>query len=192
MKTLPMIEIRQKFVKLAFDADPATMEIRQPNADVQINTTPAKMVIRSSPGELKINQSKAWDALGLGSHLEAMTRVYARAHQVFIENLARKVDEGNRMMDIHLKTNPIADIAREWTSEGVHFDELNFLGPASYDNVDISYVPSKAEIDIQPAKVVVQVQVNKPQIEARRGKFIAYLAQRPQIEIIPPRLDIHA
>lgn len=190
MTILPVIQIRQQYGLLAFDADPATLSIRQPKADIQITTTPSKIITLNPPGQLQIDQSKAWDALGIGPHLDAISRVYTRSKQLFLEHLARKVEEGNRMMNIHQGGNAIADISKERTMEGVHLDELNFIGPASFDNVDISFIPGELEIKIVPKEVQIQVQANKPEIEAARGKFNAYMARWPSIEIIPPSLDM--
>lgn len=186
---MPILQIQQQYARIGIRSSPASLEIKQPHADLSIETTPGKLTVTSPRGELRIDQRKAWDALGLGDHLEAMSRVYERSREIFLENLGKKVDEGDRMMDIRTKSTPIADIAEEHTKEGLHFDEFNFVGPASYDNVDVSYIPGNQQIDITPSHVAISFKVNKPIIQASRGPLDIYLSQRESITITPPQIN---
>ena len=185
---IPQIQIRQQRAQLGFDADLGTQRLRQPKADLQIRTEPAKVQIRSPRGELKIDQSKAWDALGLGSHLEVMRRIRAQAHQAAMQGIARIVENGNRLSAIHTGTNAIAEIARE--SMNLEFFEFQYAGQPSVDNVDIFYTARKPIIDVIDGVTDIRVTPRPPEHEYVRGKFDAHMIRYPKVEIIPPQIDV--
>jgi len=188
MMSVPSIQIRQYPAKLGIDADLGQYSIRQPKAKFEIRTEPPKVEIRQPQGELKIDQSKAWDALGLGGIMEAMNRIASQARNVALQGIARIVENGNKLAQIHLEhVNPIADIAEQLRFE--HF-EFDYYGPASYDNVDVFYTARKPEFRPIEGKVQIHTHPNKPEIDYMRGKLDIYMIQYPKVEITPPRIDV--
>ena len=188
MSGIPQIQIRQQYGRIGIDADLGTQTIRQQSAKMTIDTEPARLDIRSKKGELFIDQSKAWDALGYGNHLEMMSRVYTEARNVGMEGIARIVERGNRMAAIHTKANVIADIAQE---EAFRPYEFNYhFQPASIDNVDLQYIAHKPDIEVTPGKVDIQVDRRPPELSYTRGKLEIYMQQYPHLEIIPPQIDM--
>ncbi|MCL6459838.1 MAG: DUF6470 family protein [Gorillibacterium sp.] len=185
--TIPQIQIRQEYGRIGIDADLGTQEIRQHAPTMTIKTEPARLDIHSEPGELVIDQSKAWDALGVGSHLEMMSRIYTEAKNIGLQGIARIVERGNRLAAIQNKTNAIADIAQEEAFEEYDF---NYFQPASIDNVDIYYTAHKPEIQFNQGGVDVNFQIQAPEINYNRGKLDIYMLQYPKLEIIPPQIDM--
>lgn len=184
--TFPSIQIRQTFARLGMDADLARIEQRQPKATFELRQVPAQLSIESPKGELSIDQSKAWDALGRGGVMEAMNRIYGQARDVFLQNLARNVEQGNRLAAIHKGGNPIAENAMELVFT---FPEFNYYGPASYDNVDVYYTAHKPIIEVNQGGVELYTEVNRPELTAHRGKLDIYMLQYANVEIIPPVID---
>lgn len=184
---IPHIEIRLQHAKLNIDADIGQQEIQQPNAEVQMEQTQPVLHISKTKSELEINQDRVWDALGLGNNLETMNKIYSMASDIALRGLARIVEKGNRMAEIHIKgNNPIADDALEWKRT---FPEFDFRGEASYLNVDIRYTPSELKIETTPGHYEYQVQVNRPIHHYERGKLDIYLSQYPKVDIIPPQIN---
>lgn len=185
---IPAIQIKQQYAKIGIDADLGHYDIRQPRANMQIRQTPAQLEIRSGQGRLEIDQSKAWDALGLGGILEAMSRIRSEAHRVALEGIARIAQEGDRMAAIQNGTDAIAEMAQE---NAYSFHEFNYMGPASYDNVDVYYtVVKKLDIRFIEGGADIRAEVRPPEISYARGKLDIYLRQRNQLEIIPPQIDL--
>lgn len=184
---LPSIEIRQQFAKLGMESSFATNKIEQPRADVSIQTTRPEVSIQSPRGELLIDQSRAWDALAIGSNLQSMKQIYSEIKNIVLQAIGKTVDEGNHLAAIHLGTNAIADNAQDTT---VDFFELNFAGYASVDNVDISYTARKPEIELNRGNVDIEVQRNDPIISTEHSKLNIYMLQHNSLEIIPPQLDV--
>jgi len=187
MIPFPSIQIRTTNAQLGYDREPVVFEQRQPRADVQMRQVSAQQSITSPRGELTIDQSRAWDALGVGPVREAMNRIYDQAQSIFLQNLARKVEQGNRLAAIHTGGNPIADNAQELLFS---FPEFDYYGYASSGNVDFRYVAHQAIIDVELGGVEMQAQANSPELYARQGNMNFYMIQYAKVEIIPPEIDI--
>ncbi|MGG1552425.1 MULTISPECIES: DUF6470 family protein [Paenibacillus] len=186
MPSIPQIQISQQPALIGIDADLGTQDIKQPRPTYEMQVERPKQDIRQPRGDLDIDQSKAWDALGQGPILQAMSRIYSQCHEIAMQGIARRVEDGNRMWAIHLGGNPIAEIAKELSISRPQFD---YYGEASYDNVDITYTANKAEINVVDGKVNVNARVNPPEIEYNRGKLDIYMRQYPKVEITPPQID---
>src|SRR4030095_13723315 len=183
---IPQIQIRTQDAVLSIDADIGKQRIEQPAATVDMEQIRPEQHFKTTNGRLEINQERVWDALALGNNLQTMSKIYSMASDIALQGIARIVEKGDQMASIHLGGNPIAEMAREWQRT---FPEFDFVGEASYDNIDIEYIPSELSIETTPGKVNLSVQVNKPIIEYERGKLDIYMSQYPKVEIIPPQID---
>lgn len=183
---IPQIQIRTQDAALFIDADMGKQRLEQPAATVDMEQIRPEQHFQTTKGRLEINQDRLWDALALGNNLQTMSKIYSMAADIALQGIARIVEKGDQMASIHLGGNPIADMARDWKRT---FPEYDFRGEASYDNIDIEYIPGELTIDTTPGRVDLNVQVNKPIHEYERGKLDIYMSQYPKVEIIPPQLD---
>ncbi|WP_339205360.1 DUF6470 family protein [Paenibacillus sp. FSL K6-3182] len=183
---IPQIQIRTQDAALFIDADLGKQRIEQPAPTIEMEQIRPEQHFQTTKGRLEINQDRVYDALALGNNLETMSRIYSMASDIALKGIARIVQKGDQMASIHLGGNPIAEMAREWQRT---FPEFDFVGEASYDNIDIEYIPGELTIDTTPGRVNYNVQVNKPIIEYERGKLDIYMSQYPKVEIIPPQID---
>lgn len=186
MISIPKMQIKQETALIGIDADLGTQDIKQPRPTYEMQTERPQQDIRQPRGELEIDQSRAWDALGQGPILQAMSRIYSQCHDIAMQGIAKIVEDGNRMAAINLGGNPIAEIAKELSTEHSEFD---YYGEASIDNVDITYTPHQAEINLTNGKININVQVNAPEIEYNRGKLDIYMKQYPKVEINVSQID---
>jgi hypothetical protein len=185
--SIPQIQIRQQYALIGIDTQPGRQQIQQPQATMEIRQTAAELEMSQPMGHFEINQDRARDALGIGNHLETMLKIYSKASDIALEGLARVVEEGNQLAAIHLRGNPIADNATNWQRT---FPDFDVRGPASIDNVDIQYIPGQLSIGVIPGGVDINVKVNPPVISYEPGKVNIYLRQKPNLQIIPPQIDI--
>ncbi|MBH5320620.1 hypothetical protein I6N90_22760 [Paenibacillus sp. GSMTC-2017] len=183
---IPQIGIRQQHASLFIDADIGKQHIEQPKATVDMEQVEAVQQFQTTQGRLDINQDRMWDALAMGNSLETMSRIYSAASSIALQGLARIVEKGDQMAAIHLGGNPIAEMARDWKRT---FPEFDFVGEASFDNIDITYTPGELSIETTRGGVNINVQVNKPIHEYERGKLEIYMSQYPKVEFIPPQID---
>lgn len=184
---LPKIRYRLQHAKMHIDADLGKYEMKQPRPTFEMKRIDPKLDIRQPRGDLQVDSSKARDALAQGGNLEMMHRIYSAARNVAMDGIARIVEKGNKLAAIHLGGNPIADNAEAGLNG---FPEMDYAGPASYDNVDITYTARKAEIEVEPGRIEFNTKVNNPIVEYHRGKMEIYMKQYPNVEMLPPQIDM--
>jgi hypothetical protein len=185
--SIPILQIRQTPGQISIDADPGRFSIRQPKAELHITTQPGQLEVQSHRPVLEVDQSKAFAAYNGGNFMEMNNRIYSQLPSIFLQALAKRVEQGNRAAAIHVPGNTIANIYGEDWHAG-SFPEHR--GEASIDNVDIHFETTAPDIRFTPAQVDVQVEVNKPEISYERGKLDIYMKQYPSIQFIPPMLDM--
>ncbi|QWU15870.1 hypothetical protein SAMN04487895_10294 [Paenibacillus sophorae] len=183
----PILQIRQTPAVIGIDSDPGTYSIKQPKAEVKITTTPGELNVESFRPDLTIDQSRARAAYNGGSVLDMNKRIYSGIQQLYLQNLARKVEQGNRMAEFFKPGNTIAEVYGSDT-EPNSFPEPR--GPASYDNVDIHFETRAPRIEFRPAQVDIQVERNRPEIEYTRGKLDIYMQQYASVQFIPPEVNV--
>ncbi|WDH98287.1 DUF6470 family protein [Paenibacillus urinalis] len=186
MSTIPILQIRQQPGRIGMDADLGQYSIRQPKADLQIKSNPALLTIDQHQPELIVDSSRAKAAFTGGPHLEMTQRLYSNVKQIFLEGIAKRVEEGNRMAEFFKPGNTIVEVYGKSQPLPVLGE---FRGEASIDNVDVRFNVRPVDIEIEKSPVEFNVQVNKPEIEYNRGKLDIYMMQYPSVEFIPPEID---
>lgn len=184
---IPTIQINLQPAQLGVETTPFKLETEQPRATFELNTKAASVNIYSRHGDLRIDQSRAWDALAVGPHLETMNSIFRIVKNIILNTIGRIVEEGNQLAAIHLNTNAIADIAQNRT---VDLIELAFAGPAGPDNVDIQYTAHAPEFEPVSGGVNLRAEQNQPRHQFTRGKLDIYMIQYHKVEIIPPQIDL--
>ncbi|MFC3747563.1 DUF6470 family protein [Paenibacillus sp. GCM10012306] len=183
----PILQIRQTPALLGIDAEPGSFSITQPKAEVKTTTTPGELTVQSFRPELQVDQSRAWAAYHGGNMLDMNKRIYSGIQQLYLQGLARRVEQGNRMAEFFKPGNTIAEVYGTDT-EPNSFPEMR--GPASYDNVDIHIETRAPQLDYRPAKVDIEVERHQPEIEYTRGKFDIYMKQYASVQFIPPEVGV--
>lgn len=186
---IPTIQIRQQPAKLGIEQKWAQLNLSQPRATVEMRTEAPQLRMRQYKGDMNIDQSRAWHALGVGGHLDMLSSIYSAARGIANESIARIAREGDQLMEIHNGRNGYADIAA--SRRFVTYSEFQFPGPASFDNVDISYTARKPDIELIRGKVDLRAVPNSPQMDFRRGDLNIYIEQYGFVEIIPPQIDLY-
>lgn len=173
--------------RIGMDPVKGRLDIEQPKAEMNFQTTPAKLDFEQPKGDLTIDQSKAWEALSIGNHLQVMDTIHSKIRSVALEAIGRIVERGNRLMAIHEPGNAIAELAKQRPRER---HELLFAGPASVDNVDINFTMNLSKTNITPAHVDTEIRKVEPYIRYERGSLNIHMIQFQSLEIIPPQIDI--
>ncbi|WP_339267572.1 DUF6470 family protein [Paenibacillus sp. FSL R5-0470] len=183
----PLLQIRQTAALIGMDADSGNLSITQPKAEVNITTTSGELAVQSFRPEFTIDQSRAWAAFTGGSMSDMNKRIYSGIQQLYLQGIARKVEQGNQMAQFFKPGNTIAEVYGTDT-EPNSFPETR--GPASYDNVDIHFETRDPRIEFRPATVSIQVETHRPEIEYTRGKLNIYMQQYASIQFIPPKVNV--
>lgn len=145
------------------------------------------MDIRQPRPELEINQHEAWRAYNGGTALEMNRQIYTELPALFLEALAKRVEQGNRMAQFHLPGNSIAEIyGQDWKRDPF----VEFRAPASFDNVSVHVEPHRPEINIEPVKPLITSKQHSPEIEYNPGYLNVYVKQYDSIRFIPPTIEL--
>lgn len=145
------------------------------------------MDIRQPRPELEINQHEAWRAYNGGTALEMNRQIYTELPALFLEGLAKRVEQGNRMAQFHMPGNSIAEIyGQDWKPDPF----VEFRAPASYDNVSVHVEPRRPEINIEPVKPEITSRQHNPEIEYIPGNLNVYVKQYDSIRFIPPIIEL--
>ncbi|ASN04727.1 DUF6470 family protein [Virgibacillus necropolis] len=156
------ISIQQTSGKQTIQQSEATLSIQQPKAEIKIQTTPSK---------LQIDQKKAWEDMNLLHVFKRIEKFANEGLQGANKGTARRVQQGDALMRIENKGNPIASQAIQNS-----FDQMKQLG--------IKFIPSASAVKInyQPSDVTVDVQTNKPIIQAEENQPVhTYLPRSVEI-----------
>ncbi|UOQ45728.1 DUF6470 family protein [Halobacillus salinarum] len=177
---MPRLQVETTPARLGIMTHNARQTIRQPDAELSIQQPKARLLIEQRPGKLTIDQTRAWQNIDLKSIFVRSDEMVSDARQLWLEGIARAAQEGDELMRIEHKGNPIATQAEE--NSRYQF-ELDPGGLPAYDLVDIHYAPSEAEINVEPQKPVIEAQPRKPELGYQRGNVDLHMEQYPDVKI---------
>ncbi|CAM4280096.1 DUF6470 family protein [Paenibacillus typhae] len=182
-----IVQIRQTPALIGLDTTAGKLSITQPKADLQITTTPGELKIQQFEAEMTIDQSAARAAYTGGTYREMSERIYSGVEQLWLQGIAKRMEQGERMANFHKPGNTIAEVyGGDW--QKVPFPEIR--GPASVDNVRIEVKPVPPQMEYRKAEVHIEAKENKPEISYSPASVEVYLRQKPSLSFIPPELDV--
>ncbi|MCL6601871.1 MAG: DUF6470 family protein [Paenibacillus sp.] len=183
----PLLQIRQTPALIGIETSRSSLSITQPKADLQIKSTLGEWSMDKSLPEMTIDQSQARAAYTGGPYSEMSQRIYSGIEQLWLQGIAKRMEQGERMMNSHKPGNSIAEVyGEDW--QPVSYPETR--GPASFDNVDIHIEVIPLEMEYNMGKVDIQVNIHKPEVTYTPANVEVYLRQSPSISFSLPEIDI--
>jgi hypothetical protein len=184
---IPQLQIRQQPSLLEMESSSAYITIHQERPQFEIKTRPADLQIEQPEAIMTIDQHDALRAYNGGTSLEINNQIYSNLPRLFLESLAKRVEQGNRLAQFHLSGNSIAEVyGGDWKRDPF----VEFRAPASYDNVHISVERQRPQITVQVNLPQVHAQAFKPEIEYHPGNFNIRVKQYASVKIIPPEINM--
>ena len=178
---IPQLRIDQQWGKTGLNITKPKQTIQQPKADLSIQQPKADLQIDSRPATISIDQQKARDAVDL-KRISTRIREFAEMGKSdWLAGMARRSQEGDRLMKIENGGSPIASIAAENSMAQMKDFNIGFIPP--YGSVEISVDPGELQIDATPRKPIIEAQQNAPIIDYQPGSVETYMRQNPYIEI---------
>ena len=177
----PQVRMESQQARITIQQTPAQMEIRQPEAAMDLRQPKADMQIRTTKGRLNIDQSKAFAETNLKSALRWTEDMAAKGKADVHTGTARRAQQGNQLLDIHLGGNAIAEQAIQNGQPSDKMLGIKYM-PSPF-SVKIHYEPAEVDINVQGNKPRLNVQKHDPQINAHRGGVAVNLAQKPDLKI---------
>lgn len=178
---LPQIRLQSTFAKIAIKTTPPVQEIKQPPAELDLQQPPAEMKIETTPAKLTIDQTKAWEDMNLKSIFRLIEEFAQQGYQDWLEGIARVSRQGDELMRIESGGNPIAEQAKENSEDPIYDFNVGWI-PSPF-SVKINFEPAKVHIDVKVNKPINRTKINKPIINYTPGKVTIDLAQRNSLKI---------
>lgn len=178
---IPQLRMESEFAQIGIRTTPGKQEIAQPKAELTIEQPPADMQIRTVPGKLKIDQTKAWEDMDLMSILKRNEKFAQEGMQAAQEGTARRAEQGTELMKIEKGGNPLIDHAVNAAFKPQKRLGIKFI-PSSF-SVRIDYEPSRVDIQVQPNKPVIQATPQKVIHHYEPGHVEIYMQKYPSLKI---------
>lgn len=167
---------------IGIETTPGSLSMSQPQADMDISTTPGEWDIHQPGPDVIIDQSKARAAYTGGTYREMSQRIYSGVEQLWLQGIAKRMEQGERMANFHKPGNSIAEVyGEDW--QPVSYPEVR--GTAAYDNVDIDIQANPPQIEYHKAEVEIKVKQNAPEIHYTPATVEIYMRQMPSLTFTP-------
>lgn len=158
-----------------------SVNIRQPQATINMDTELPKVEIRTTDPEIKIDQRQCFAEAGIKSPIDFSRENSDIAKKAAFQGIARIVQEGNQMADIHLGRDVIVENA-DHNAFGIFEREFVYGAiPKSRPKIDVKM--GTLDIKFIEGKLNYSAKVNKPEITVNHGSVDIYMKTWPKIEI---------
>ena len=178
---MPQIRLQSTYAKIGIETKNASLQIEQPNADLDIQQPKAEMTIHRTPSKLSIDQTAAWEAMGIKSTGKSVAENAQIGKQAWMDGIARRVQEGNELMQIENGGSPIAAHAEKNGKRPEKHFNIGFIPP--HGSVKLAYEPAKIDIDWQTNQVINNTKTNKPITEYEPGAVSVTTLQNNDLNI---------
>jgi len=168
----------------------AVNQIQQPMADLSIQQPKAELSIQTTPSKLTIDQTEARADVDLKSIFRRMEEIEQKGYQDLLAGIARRTQQGDELMRIENKGNPIPSQAKINSEKPKKEFGLGYIPSAG--SVKIQYEPADVKIEVKPKKPIIDVKVNKPIYDYEPGKVEINLQRRNELKVDFEMIDIKA
>lgn len=185
MRVGPLINITITPAQLGLDISMGSMRLEQSHASMALKQPQAVMRVQNPSGRLQIDNRAVRQELGVGSQLVSARERAAASTRTALEGIARRAQEGDRMMR---QPHVIAQLAKEANYRNSHV-ETN-VGVIPRSRPEITYVGDpNVHIEAIPQAPRLQVTPHAPRVDLVPATVHAYLKQRGSVDIeyIGPR-----
>jgi len=178
---VPQIRMESTFIQLGLKTEKPLQSIEQPKAIQTIEQPKAKMEFRTTPGQLSLDQSQARADMDLKSIRQRIKEFAENGYQDFLTGMARRREQGDELMKIENKGNPISQQA---VINGTKPEkQFNIGWIPSHFSVKINYEPANVETYIEPQKPILEAKMNRPIHEYKPGKVNMFIERWNSLKI---------
>jgi hypothetical protein len=180
MMTIPQLQVQTQSAKLNLRTNPAVHKYKQMKSEQSIEQPEADISIRQRTGKLTIDQSNAWRNLHLKTVFERAEEFADYSNKKWLEGVGDAAREGDELMRIENKGNPIAEQAKRNAVMNITYQPGD---TPVYDLVKVSYKANSADIQVKPNAPIIKQTPRPPQFSYQRGNVDITLAQHSDVQI---------
>lgn len=187
---IQQIRMESTFAQIGLNIKKPIQEIKQPKAEMNLHQEAASISIEQGRTELQIDSSQARANIGIMTPMQFSDSNASYGRQEWLQAIAEKSQEGDRLMRIHTRENAIANIGRE---KGLRALEGGYTPPAASldEGVDVSIQAKPAVINVKRNGMSMQPVLSPPELSYRPGKVEPYMIQYNslKIDVVGSQLD---
>lgn len=162
-----LLQITTVPAQIEFKVNNARLETVQAPAELQVSRQKGGLTIRTKPIKISIDTSRAQYSAGIKTPFQSVADNASYGKKVAYEATAAYAEQGNMLLNIHLNSNPFAEIAMlklEKNTESM----LTFIpsvGP------DISWSDPEINIEFQMDRLNFDWKINRPEVKFIPGNI---------------------
>jgi hypothetical protein len=173
--------MESQLAQIGIQQTTAKQYIKQPKAEITIQQPAASISMKTTPAKLQIDQSRAWEDMDL-MHITKRNEKFAEASlQAVQQGMSRRAAEGRELMMIEKEGNPISQQAAVNSRKVEKTLGIAFI-PSPF-SVKINYEPAQVDIDVQVNKPLIDAKRNHPEMQYKAGSVDIHMKQDPVLHI---------
>ncbi|QDP41281.1 DUF6470 family protein [Radiobacillus deserti] len=178
---LPQVRLESQMAKIQIQSTPAVQTIQQPKALQSIEQPHATVTMSTTPGKLTIDQTKAWEDMNLYGPLRAAEKEGMRGKQAVLEGISRRAQQGQELMKIENKGNPIVNQAI--VNGHKPMKQFNIGWIPSLFSVKTHYTPSELDVNVKAKSPIINHEPQSPIVEFHSGSVETSLQQEASLDV---------
>ena len=160
---------------------PADLKIERADVLLNIKTETAQMDIRTKNPDIRADWTHVWEDLGLERLSTVSRKLTAKYQREYLNNVAQKARDGDRLANLAGEKNAISNIAWESMFRKRKVEvELEAL-PREGPRFEVTIYPP--DIKVRPGKVEVTTVDEPLRIDVRLGGVEIKFTPRPLVDI---------
>ena len=156
----PLLNIQTVPISMKFHVENAKLELEQPRATLDITRDRKGLTIESEPIRVKLDTFNARSSAGMKSVRTAIEEAADRGQRLGYEAIGRIAEDGNFLMDIHLKSNTVGALA----AKNMDLTLDTMIGFIPSEGPDISWTGPDLQMKYEMDKLTFDWRVNGPNI----------------------------
>lgn len=175
----PLLKIQSVPISMKFHVENARLELEQPRATLDITRDRRGLTIESEPIRLKLDTFDARSSAGMKSVRTAIEEAASRGQQLGYEAIGRIADDGNFLMDIHLKQNTVGALAAK--NMDLNLDTM--IGFIPSQGPDMSWSGPDLQMKYEMDKLTFDWRVNGPNVTFVPGNIEVEILEHAKVII---------
>lgn len=175
----PLLEIKTIPMSIEFKINRARYEIANASATFELKRDKGGLQMEMKPTRLNIDTVEARYSAGIKSAMRSVEDFAKNGVHAAYEATATYARDGNLMLDINIKDNPIAEIAMKKFFSDVEFN----LGFIPNTGPDISWDIGGISMNFEMDKLDFDWNIERPVINFIPGNIEFTIKEYPKVEI---------
>lgn len=173
----PLLQIQSVPISMEVHVNNAKLEMESPRATLDITREKGGWTIASEPIRVKLDTFEARSSAGMKSTPTVIEEAAARGKRLGYEAIGRIAEDGNFLMDIHLKDHTIPNLAAQKMDKSLD----TIIGFIPSQGPDISWEGPDLQMKYEMDKLTFDWRINRPQFTFIPGNIEMEIKEFPKV-----------